>query len=175
MQSTDRAEFVRVLNGLAAVKGKELTKEALEIWWGAMARWTLADFKSAASHLVSSIQWMPSPYDFQQLLKAGELTPSEAWAEVLLACRNWRTPDILPNGRISRAAACVGGFRAIAMADIERDLPHILRRFLDAYAELSDVESVRNALPDIAPPRLGKSHSTGLTQIGDGLNFDDET
>jgi hypothetical protein len=34
----DRAEFMRVLNGLAAIKGKELTPEALSLWWGGDVR-----------------------------------------------------------------------------------------------------------------------------------------
>lgn len=152
MLPTDRLEFVRVLNGLAAIKRVDLTAEAIDLWWAAMARWSLEDFSASASHLVSSCQFMPSPFDFEQLRRASEPTAAEAWIEALSGCVNWRDPGQLPNGRIARAAAAVGGFRAIAMADMERDLPHVQRRFLEAYAELSDVESVRDALPQIAAP-----------------------
>lgn len=52
------------------------------------------------------------------------------------------------------------------MADVERDLPHIQRRFLEAYEELTDVECVREALPAIASPQLSKKTANGFEQIG---------
>lgn len=151
MRSTDRAEFMRVMNGLAAIKGKELTPEALSLWWSAMQGWSIEDFKAAASHLVSSCQFMPSPYDFQQLRLAGEPTASEAWESVLSGA------PLVAGSREDRAAriACGSGQFGIRHADIERDLPFIQRRFLDAYNELKDADSVREALPQIAQtPRL---------------------
>lgn len=173
MQPTDKRGFVEVLNGLAAIKGKELTKEALELWWSAMSRWSLEDFKGAASHLVSSCQFMPTPYDFEQLRRAGEPTAAEAWTAALESCKEWRNPELLPNGRISRAARAIGGFRAIAYADIENDLPHIQRRFLEAYEELSDVESVRDALPELTRPQITRK-TNGFAQIGHELDLDDD-
>jgi hypothetical protein len=150
MQPTERAEFVRVLNGMAAIRRVDLTAEAISLWWAAMARWTLEDFKAAASHLIGATEFMPTPFDFNQLRRAGEPTPSEAWTKAVAECRHWRNPELLPNGRIARAAAAVGGFRNIAMCNIETDLPHVQRRFLEAYEELSDVDQVREALPQIA-------------------------
>lgn len=168
MLPTDKPKFVEVLMGLAAIRGKELTKEAINLWWASMSRWSIEDFTGAASHLVSASQFMPTPYDFDQLRKAGEPTASEAWTEAFEACRDWRNPEALPNGRISRAAAAVGGFRAIAMCDTERDLPHVQRRFLEAYEELSDVESVRDALPDFTAKQLTRK-TNGFAQIGHDL------
>jgi hypothetical protein len=141
MLPTDRVEFVRVLNGLAAIKGKELTPEALSIWWSAMSSWSMDDFKAAASHLVGACQFMPSPYDFEQLKRAGEPTASEAWLTVLHGY------PLKPGSREARAAAVVGGQYTIRMANVERDLPHLARRFKDAYDELSDVDSARESLP----------------------------
>lgn len=153
MHPTDRAEFARVVNGLAAIKGKELTTEALSLWWSAMQEWSIADFKAAASHLVSSCQFMPTPYDFQQLRLAAEPTAAEAWEKVLGGA------PLVPGSREDRAAriACGSGQFGIRHADIERDLPFIQRRFLDAYNELRDADNVREALPQIASkdlPRL---------------------
>jgi hypothetical protein len=161
MRPTDRPEFLRTLNGVAAIKGKDLTPEALNVWWGAMAAWSIEDFKAAASHLVSACQFMPSPYDFAQLRKAGESTGGEAWVEVLSG------RALVPGSRAARAAQIVGGQQAIRHADIETALPHIQRRFLTAYEELSDVDVVREALPQIAGPvddsrRLGG----GFAKIG---------
>lgn len=146
MQPGDRAEFGRVLNGLAAIRRFEITKDAAALWWASMQHWSIEDFRAAASHLVTACQFMPTPYDFEQLRRARLPSAAEAWTQALEGCVHWRTPERLPNGRVERAARAVGGFRAIAMADIERDLPHVQRRFLEAYAELSDVEETRAAL-----------------------------
>lgn len=140
MQPADRVEFVRVLNGLAAIKRVDLTAAAIDLWWAAMERWEIDDFKTAASHLVSSCQFMPSPYDFQHLRRAGELTGPEAWALVFSGA------ELDPRSRAARAAKLMGGQHHIRMQNIERDVPHIHRRFLEAYEELSDVEETREAL-----------------------------
>jgi hypothetical protein len=72
-----------------------------------------------------------------------------------------------PNSRAARAAQIVGGQYAIRHADIERDLPFVQKRFMEAYADLTDVDSVREALPQIAvmdePKRLSNS---GFARIG---------
>jgi hypothetical protein len=151
MQATDRKKFCSTLNGLAAVKpGKELTPEALEIWWTAMRQWSIEEFVSAASHLASSVEFMPSPFHFEQLRKASKPTTGEAWKTALERCKQWRKGERLDDA-IDRAAATVGGYRAIAMADTETALPHIERRFKEAFQELDDVETVREALPHLKP------------------------
>lgn len=160
MLPTDRPEFLRTLNGLAAIKAKDLTPEALSLWWSAMAAWSIEDFKSAASHLVTACQFMPTPYDFAQLRKAAEPTGGEAWLEVLSG------RALLPGSRAARAAAIVGGQRAIRHADIETALPHIQRRFLTAFEELSEVDVVRDALPQIAAPEEFNRLSGGFARIG---------
>jgi hypothetical protein len=143
MQPSDRAEFLRTLNGLAAIKGKELTGEAIALWWAAMTRWTIEDFKSAASHLVSACQFMPTPFDFEQLKRAGESTPSEAWAVVLAGEKL--------EGRALRAANLIGGQYAIRHTHVDQ-LPFLAKRFREAYEELADVERTREELPQIAAP-----------------------
>jgi hypothetical protein len=148
MRPGDRVEFVRVLNGLAAIKGKDLTPEALDLWWSAMSRWSIEDFKGAASHLVTACQFMPSPYDFEQLRRADELTAGEAWVAVITG------QPLDPDSRTARAVRVVGGQQHCRMANIERDLPHIQRRFMDVYEELSDVETTREALEEFGLRRL---------------------
>jgi hypothetical protein len=150
MIEDEKTEFIKTLVGLAAIKpgGNQLTKEAYEIWWAAMKDWALTDFKAAASHLASAVEFMPSPYHFRQLKRAAEKTSGEAWTIALKSCTCWRGGET-PGGRIDRAVKAIGGYRAIAMADTETALPHIERRFKEAYEELSDVEETREALPQI--------------------------
>lgn len=152
MNDSDRPEFARVLSGMATIKpGGKITEEGLDMWWLAMARtWSLKEFKQAAVHLLEAVEFMPSPFHFRELRRALELTPGEAWAIALAACQHWRTPELLPEGRIARAAAGVGGFEAIAYTNPERDLGFIEQRFKQAYSELSDVELTRESLPELS-------------------------
>lgn len=169
MQVTDRQKFVKTLNGLAALKpGKELTSEAIDIWWTSMRGWSIEEFVTAASHLAGSVEFMPSPFHFEQLRKASKPTDGEAWAEALKRCTAWRTGASWGDV-IERAVAAVGGYRALAMADVESALPHIERRFKEAYAEMDDAETVRQALPHLAPAPGINYRDGQMTQIGSPL------
>lgn len=160
MTPTDKPAFVAVLVGLAAVKpGKGLTPEALEIWWSAMQSWGLDDFRAAASHIARTVEFMPSPFHFEQLRKAGELTSGEAWSLALSGAR------LEPGSRVARAAQIVGGQQHIRHANIEHDLPHIQRRFIEAYDDLTGVDSTRTALPQIAGERLAQIQSTLIKRL----------
>lgn len=153
MRSEDDLEFARVLNGLAVVKtGAKITKEALAIWFNAFQSWSIQDFTAAASHFVMAVQWMPNPYHFEQLRRAGEPTAGEAWTTAVENCLSWRTGTSAAGELIDRVVAMVGGYRAIALADQDTALPHIERRFKEAYAQLAEREPIREALPQIAKP-----------------------
>lgn len=145
MKPSDKPAFAAVLNGLAAIKpGKGLTAEALEIWWAAMQSWDIEDFRAAASHLAGSVEFMPNPFHFTRLRTSFQLTAGEAWERVL------RGDTLEPGSREYRAACIAGGQYAIRHANLERDVPHIQRRFCEAYEELGDVDTTRAALPQIA-------------------------
>lgn len=153
MRPEDDLEFGRVLNGLAVVKtGAKLTKEALAIWFNAFQSWSIEDFTAAASHFVKAVQWMPNPYHFEQLRRAGEPTSGEAWTTAVENCLSWRTGNSAAGELIDRVVAMVGGYRAIALADQETALPHIERRFKEAFVQLAEREPIREAMPQIAKP-----------------------
>ena len=144
MRPSEKLEFVAILNGLAAIKpNAKLTKEAYEIWWNAMQGWSIEDFRAGASHLAMSVQFMPSPYDFNQLRKAGEPTAGEAWVQVLSGA------DLEPGSVTEKAARVVGGQYAVRHADIERELPHVQRRFMESYEAIKDAEGTRQSVPAI--------------------------
>lgn len=169
MRNSEKPAFVKTLNGLQAIKpGQKLTAEAIEIWWMAMqGDWTLQDFVAAASHLAKAIEFMPSPFHFEQLRKAGNPTPDEAWQIALDRCKRWRTPrESLDD--VDRAAAAIGGYRSIALADQETALPHRRRDFVEAYGKIVAATEVRHALPGIAPtPELPAPR----TNCRDGRGF----
>ncbi len=152
------------MRGMGRVFSSEPDAVLLDAYWLALQDWTLQDFEKAAGHLIGNSQFMPRPNDFNALRRAAEPTAGEAWGKALKGCLQWRNPSNLPTGRIARAAAAVGGFRAIAMADEATALPHIERRFKEAYDELSEVEEIRGALPGIAP-RLDDNRGHGFLHI----------
>ena len=148
MNSSDRPEFVEILNGLAAIRRVDLTKEVYEIWWRAMKDWSIGAFREAASYLLKNCQFMPTPYDFEQLRKESETSASEAWSLASQhADGNWRH-GLLGDALIDRAVASLGGYRVIALTSMEK-LGFIERRFKDTYNDLCCTDSVRKALPDL--------------------------
>lgn len=153
MQTTDRSEFARALTVMAEIFGFTLTAEQLEVWWRLFATWTLAEFRSAADHLLSHNKFMPRPADFQSLRnQAGQRTAGEAWAEVLAFvrsggyCGGCRLGDELTH----RAVLAIGGYEAVAMSPTE-STPFLERRFAEHYATMQDASAARQALPDEAP------------------------
>ena len=166
MNSVDRPEFVEILNGLAAIKRVDLTKEVYEIWWRAMKDWSIDVFRDAAGYLLKNCQFMPTPYDFAQLRKESETSASEAWSLALQHAEgNWRH-GLLDNAKIDRVVASLGGYRVIALTNMEI-LGFLERRFRDTYNDLCYIDSVRHALPDLADRSRIQNDSRALSQVVD--------
>jgi hypothetical protein len=149
----DKAKFCKTLLGLALVKPPhaKLAPEAYEIWWQALQDWPLDEFQQAAAHLSKSVEFMPSPFHFEQLRKAGRPTAGEAWAHIRAMARQSFEGE--PADPIAaRALQALGGLRSVAMCD--SDKVHFLeRRFAEHYEAMQDSEEVRQALPQIAEDR----------------------
>ncbi len=158
MDSGDRPEFVRVLNGLAAIKRVDLTKDVYEIWWQSLRDWPINDFKDAAGYLLLNCQFMPTPYDFEQLRKKGEVSAHEAWSMALHHAEGAWRHGVLGDALTDRVIAALGGYSVMALTHKDK-LGFLERRFLDAYNELLDTSVVREALPDL----------TDRTRIQNGL------
>ena len=148
MNANDKTEFVRILAGLSAIKpGKELTREALEVFWAAMADWSIEDFKAAANHLAKSCEFMPNPYHFEQLRKKNEPTKHEAWE---VAFNRIKRGGNQPDDKISKAIKQVGGYYQLGMTPLDQ-MPFVAKRFQDAYESIGEVADI---------PQLGKLEST---------------
>lgn len=154
MQPEDKPKFLSVLNGLAAIKpGAKLTAESLTLYWNALSHWSIEDFTAAASQLARTSEFMPNPYHFEQLRKAGRMTAGEAWAEVLEHARNgYRDESDAPRDpRIAAAVRAIGGYRAIAMSRTDQT-QFLEKRFAEHYDSISDREDIREAVPNLAGP-----------------------
>lgn len=160
MQPNDKPKFLAVLNGLAAIKpGAKLTAEALTLYWNALAAWSIEDFSAAAAQLARTSEFMPNPYHFEMLRKAGRLTAGEAWAQVLDYVRNsgynqWECglPTLnaeypqITDQLVNAAVRAIGGYRAVAMSNTEQT-QFLERRFAEHFESIRDAEDVREALP----------------------------
>jgi hypothetical protein len=155
----DYDAFCQVVVGFAELKGKQLSAPAIELYWHAMKHWPLDAFRAAAEQLLRTSQFMPTPKDFQDLLRAGEHTAGEAWDAVYLG-RGVVTE------RARRAAEIASNGRRLAMLDIEREVPHVQRRFIEIYNELTDVEQAREVLPALESVPTARVRNDGLKRLG---------
>lgn len=161
MKPEDKEVFAKTVLGFAELRGKSLSLAAVELYWQAMQGWELKDFSDAAAYLLGTSQFMPTPYDFEQLRKAGRPTSGEAWAKALDWVRsgNSNIPgtsfgDVgrrdCGDTQIDAAVRALGGYRAIAMSN-EDQLPFLERRFAEHYETQVDRDGIRGELPNLLP------------------------
>jgi hypothetical protein len=152
MRDADKPNFLRILNGLAAVKpGAKLTPESLDLWWITMVDWSLDEFRAAASHLARTVEFFPNPFHFDQLRRtAAEQTAGDAWAQVLAKVRTMsprESATVAP--RIDAVVRQMGGYGHLACMTQE-DIPHRARRFAELWVECGEVEEAQRVLPTAA-------------------------
>lgn len=162
MKPDDKAEFLRIMNGLAAVFGGQITPEALDVWWGAFGGWSIHEFKHAAGAAVTRCKFMPRPADLFDVRRAARPTPGEAW-------------EIAGTGRDPLADKAFGiATQGRYFGNIPYDEhPWIQKRFLEVYEQLAEVEDARSAAPQLAAPDWMRATPERLTfRNADGVLVD---
>jgi hypothetical protein len=166
VQATDKADFLKVINGIAAIRKSPITAEALELWWACMADWSIEDFKTAAIQVLKTSTFMPTPKDFEDLRKAGRETAGEVFAGIgryLVYSPNGYTVKADTPRPIAAAIRAMGGADAYAMCEVDK-LPFLERRFCEHYEQIMSHVETRDAVPQIAygkdPLQLGKVAGT---------------
>lgn len=150
MQATDKPDFLKVMNGMAAMRKAPLIPEVLDLWWACMEDWKLEDFKAAAIQVLKTQTFMPTPKDFEDLRKAGRETAGEAWAKAIGWAASGAYRDCQMGDPITdRAVRALGGYKAIAMCD-EDKLHFLERRFAEHFESIQDATDTRAAVPQIA-------------------------
>jgi len=160
MIETDKPAFAKIVLGFAELKGKQLSLPAVELYWGAMKRWSIDDFKAAAERLLSTSEFMPTPFDFEQMRKAGRPTPGEQFAIVLSYVRSGaynRDPSLAfldrdvtrPNAIAERAVRALGGYSVIGLYEFHQ-IQFLEKRFAEHYEAMQDAQETRDAVPQIA-------------------------
>jgi hypothetical protein len=159
MQANDKADFLKVLNGVALMRKAPLVPEVLELWWACMSDWRIEDFKAAAIHVLKTSAFMPTPKDFEDLRKAGRETAGEVFAGL----RQWLkyTPNgytLKPNTprNIESAIRAMGGPNAYANCQ-EDKLPFLERRFCEHFETLQGATDTRTALPQLDVKRIAQT------------------
>lgn len=148
MKPNDRPKFLEIVLGFAELKGKQLSAPALELYWRAMQSWSITEFAAAAEQLLRTREFMPVPKDFEDLRKAGRMTPGEAFAramEIARDCSPYRAASS-GNGRIDAAARACGGYFTMGQQQTEK-LGFLENRFTEHYETISGAEDVRESLP----------------------------
>jgi hypothetical protein len=146
----DREAFARIVLGFAELKGRALSKPAVDLFWSAMQGWTIEEFRGAAEHLLRTLPYFPTPHDFEQLRKARLPKPGDAFAQAVAhaASGEWRTRGC-GDDLVDRAVRALGGYVVVALCDQDK-LPFLERRFAEHYAGMSDAEAVVDALPNLS-------------------------
>lgn len=172
MTLEDYESFCAILLGLAEPRRIPLSSTTFELYWGALAEWTIEDFRAAANVLFKRCDWMPTPKDFEDLRRsATERAGVEAWEIARRSARSaialGRVRDDVTSGDvlIDRAVATIGGYGAIALCETAW-LHALERRFLQAYVEVRDVAEIRAALPHfVARGALPARRSAGPSSV----------
>lgn len=130
--------------------GSDIDRVTLDVYWLALSDWTLEEFEAAVAHLLRNSRFMPRPAEFNALKKAGKFTAAEAWDAILQHCKGaYRDGTGIDNGGpVDLAVRGIGGYRAIAMHDLDY-LPILQRQFADRFAELEDVMAIRHSVPQL--------------------------
>jgi hypothetical protein len=169
MKLENRKKFLEIVVGFAELKGKVLSAPALELFWNSMQAWTIEEFQSAANHLITTCEFMPTPKDFEDLRRAGRPTAGEAWIEARNTIRvaGWAQIESSSfscgDELIDRAVRAIGGYRAIAMCDSDK-LHFLERRFAEHFEQMQDAGDTRDAVPQLAGERTGRL--TGPRSVG---------
>lgn len=138
MQSSDRANFAHLLNGVHDFYGKTLSEFSLSVWWEAMRPFDFAAVKDAMNrHCVNpdNGQFLPRPADVVKLIGGGTQDAAlVAWSEVMRAVREQGTyrSVTFADPIINAVIVDMGGWIAIGQIDND-ELPFRAKEFENRY------------------------------------------
>lgn len=142
MTDDDRIRFVQAIAGAYVFFGQELTEFHIRVWADACAAFTAAEVEAAlAAHLADPQRgaFLPRPADVVRLIRGdGREAALLAWQRVLEEVRDrgsYSRPDIDEPSR--RALDVIGGWGALCRSQTA-ELPHLQRRFCEAYGVYAD-------------------------------------
>jgi len=151
MTPADRPKFAAIVMGFAELKGKQLSRAALDLYWSAMKHWDFDDFNIAAQELLRTCEFMPLPKDFEDLRKAELPNAGESWAAILECARRGCEPQL--SDAASRALRAIGGIRTVMMSESSKT--HFLeKRFAEHFAAMQESDVGREVFPALTDERV---------------------
>jgi hypothetical protein len=151
VQANDAKRFRDLLRGMGRMYGQEPDALTLDAYWVALKCWSLQDFEAACGQLMQTAKFMPRPAEFNELRKAGEMSPGEAFAiaqEIARNCSPYSEPTS-DDPRIDAAARACGGYRAMGMVETS-SIGYLEQRFAKHFEDISEREDIREAVPALA-------------------------
>lgn len=138
MTGEDRSDFAKLLADVLGFYGQTTSTFALMVWWEACQPFTLEQVRKAmSSHAMDADQgrFAPKPADVLKILQGTHGDRSlVAWGKVLQAMSSVGAYEsvVFDDGVIHTAVEDVGGWSEICRGQTD-DLPHLQRRFCQAY------------------------------------------
>ena len=137
MIDKDHAQFSRLLSDVMAFYKEPMSDFAMRIWWSALEEFDLASVSRAfTAHAKDPDRgrFVPKPADvIFQLRGSNDERAMVAWNDVLAQASRvgrYSRPEL--SDAQSMAVQTLGGWSAICNGS-EDELPHMQRRFMDAY------------------------------------------
>ena len=129
---TSRA-FAHAFRLLCERFGRDAPSEDLtKAYYRELSVLTDDEFKAASKTIFREDDFFPTPARFLNLAGKGTDTNArEAWERIEAAARNGTLPNL--EGPAHRALMSIGGIRAVEYTDETKGLPHVRRRYLEAY------------------------------------------
>lgn len=153
MKPNERKEFSQLLSEALGFYTQTVSPFALSVWWSACQTFDLEQVRTALTgHAMDPErgQWAPKPADIVRILQGTHTDRALiAWGKTLEAMQRVGAYQsvVFDDGAIHAVIDDMGGWPAVCRSEID-DLPHVQRRFCEAYRTYS-------RRPDLAyPPRL---------------------
>lgn len=152
MKSTDREEFVRMLNGLGEYYGKPMSPALADIYWNGLKNYELSEVCGAINAHVrnpDSGQFMPKIADIERFLHGNTSTRAmQAWVKVADAVQRVGTYETVKfdDPLIHACIEDMGGWPEIGKISND-ELPFKIREFEKRYMAYLQIPPARKPSP----------------------------
>lgn len=152
MKATERVRFGDLLTGVMAFYRRDMSEFALDVWWQACSPFDYEQVtKALTSHAMNPERghFAPMPADIVRELHGTHADRALlAWGKVIEAAQRVGAYQavVFDDGAIHAVIEDMGGWVALCRSDVD-DLPHVQRRFTEAYRAYSK-------RPDLSFPPL---------------------
>lgn len=145
----NKEEFLKGMTILATAYDKEFTKNQIEVWYSALNKYSIEEFRGAISNLIKKEKYMPTIAHITEEIAKSKMadipTAEEEWEEVIHAVHRWgsyREKEALEdlNPYTAKIVKYIGYYR-ICMSSPEEQVWN-KKEFIEEYNALRDKEII---------------------------------